>query len=461
MHITPSRKTEFQALIQDDPLLCSLAETIIVGWPDNINDAPHALCPYHGHRNILTVEDGLILWGEALIIPSSEREKILQAIHEGHMGIRKCQNRANTVFIGLESTQRSNVSLNHAQHANVTAHRNHYSYSSQHQLWNTNGNSSALSNFHYDGSEYLVVTDYYSKMPIIKESLNLNAMPPRPSQSLRNSSQNMASWRYSILTMAPQFANALFNEFATDWKLNHNTSSPRNPRSNGQAETAIKTIKRLLICAKCSGQDPYLALLAYHGMPIDAHLLSPVEMLYQWVLHTTVPQQIRHTDPDANAEHDHLNQHATQSAEYHSQGGCHKKPAFFASQTTSVLNHARNLWLPVTIICKANNGSYLIQVIGGRQYRCVQDHIQECHPDVVKPDKSNIGNVAPATSASAPATQAVRLPTAVAPTTLTPTAPAATLQLHAKLHLQYVHHNEQRHHPLEPLQARLAHPLLS
>ena len=61
VHITPDRKTEFQALIQDDPLLCSLAETIITGWPDNINDVPHALCPYHGHRYTLTVEDGLIL----------------------------------------------------------------------------------------------------------------------------------------------------------------------------------------------------------------------------------------------------------------------------------------------------------------------------------------------------------------------------------------------------------------
>ena len=42
VHITPDTKTEFQALIHDDVLLCSLAETIIAGWPDNINDIPHA-----------------------------------------------------------------------------------------------------------------------------------------------------------------------------------------------------------------------------------------------------------------------------------------------------------------------------------------------------------------------------------------------------------------------------------
>ena len=88
-------------------------------------------------------------------------------------------------------------------------------------------------------------------------------------------------------------------------------------------------------------------------------------MLYQWVLCTTVPQQIRHTDTHANAEHDHLNQHVTQIAEYHDQQACHKKPPFFASQTMSVPIDARNLWLPATIIHKANNGSYLVYLIGG------------------------------------------------------------------------------------------------
>ena len=53
---------------------------------------------------------------------------------------------------------------------------------------------------------------------------------------------------------------------------------------------------------------------------------------------------------------------------------------------------------PATIICKANNGSFLVQIIGGGQYRCAHDHIWECHPDAVKPDTSNIGDVAPATS---------------------------------------------------------------
>ena len=33
IHITPEKKLEFQRTIQDDPLLQSLAETIVAGWP--------------------------------------------------------------------------------------------------------------------------------------------------------------------------------------------------------------------------------------------------------------------------------------------------------------------------------------------------------------------------------------------------------------------------------------------
>ena len=57
-----------------------------------------------------------------------------------------------------------------------------------------------------------------------------------------------------------------------------------NPRSNGQAESAVKIVKGLLTHAKYSGQDPHLALLAYRSTPVDAHLQSPAEMLYQHVI---------------------------------------------------------------------------------------------------------------------------------------------------------------------------------
>ena len=114
---------------------------------------------------------------------------------------------------------------------------------------------------------------------------------------------------------------------------------------------------------------------------------------------------------------------ATQSAAYHD---CHCKQnsLLYAGQTVSVLNDAKTLWLPATVIWQAKHGSYLVQVIGGGEYRHAHDHIHECHPDAVKPDRSTIADVAPATHECSPGMPPVR-PAPAAPVAA-PVADATT-----------------------------------
>ena len=69
----------------------TLADMIITGWPDIIKAVPDLLCPYWQHHETLTMEDGLVLCGEALIIPPLERERILQQLHQFHQGTTKAQ----------------------------------------------------------------------------------------------------------------------------------------------------------------------------------------------------------------------------------------------------------------------------------------------------------------------------------------------------------------------------------
>ena len=114
-----------------------------------------------------------------------------------------------------------------------------------------------------------------------------------------------------------EFASYLFSQFGKEWSFNHIAHSPRNSRSNGQAKATVEIMKYLLTCAKYSGEDPYLTILAYRSTPTDSHLYSLVDSLYQRAVHSTVLQSIRHNDPQAAADHDHLNKHATQSAAYH------------------------------------------------------------------------------------------------------------------------------------------------
>ena len=69
--------------------MCALANMIITGWPNDIKAVPYPLCPYWQHRETITIEDGLILYGEALIIPPSERDRLLQQLHQFHQGTTK------------------------------------------------------------------------------------------------------------------------------------------------------------------------------------------------------------------------------------------------------------------------------------------------------------------------------------------------------------------------------------
>ena len=69
----------------------ALADIIISGWPNDIKEVPHPLCPYWQHHESLTVEDGLVFCLEILIIHPSEREKVLGTLHPSHQGITKTQ----------------------------------------------------------------------------------------------------------------------------------------------------------------------------------------------------------------------------------------------------------------------------------------------------------------------------------------------------------------------------------
>ena len=73
----------------------------------------------------------------------------------------------------------------------------------------------------------------------------------------------------------PQFDNHHFKKFAADYGFEHKTSSPRYPQSNGYAERAVQTAKKVLGTAEENNEDPYLALLSHRNTPRDNILGSP------------------------------------------------------------------------------------------------------------------------------------------------------------------------------------------
>ena len=90
----------------------------------------------------------------------------------------------------------------------------------------------------------------------------------------------------------PQFSADVFTEFTKAYGISHNTSSPRYPQGNGEAERVVKTIKSILN----KSENPYLGLLAYRTTALQ-NGYSPSQLLMGRKLRSTVPQLQTHFSP--------------------------------------------------------------------------------------------------------------------------------------------------------------------
>ncbi|XP_021359256.1 uncharacterized protein K02A2.6-like [Mizuhopecten yessoensis] len=76
-----------------DAMLSRVYDAAMRGWSDAVDKELHA---YYERRNEVTVQQGCLLWGIRVIIPSSLRDEVLRVIHEGHLGVVKMKSLARS-----------------------------------------------------------------------------------------------------------------------------------------------------------------------------------------------------------------------------------------------------------------------------------------------------------------------------------------------------------------------------
>ena len=75
-----------------------LQHVITQGFPDHRNQLPDRCRHYWNVREHLTVDDGLIVYGCCLLIPSSMRQQMLASFHELHQGSVRTKERARLLI---------------------------------------------------------------------------------------------------------------------------------------------------------------------------------------------------------------------------------------------------------------------------------------------------------------------------------------------------------------------------
>ena len=275
---------------QSDPTCSVLSEYCRKGWPDKHSIDP-VTKPYWESRGELTFGEGLLLCGGRIVVPAGKQSETLEKLHRGHQGIQRCRLRAqmSVWWPGISSQIREFV--NQCSECSKQAQQSKEPLIST-QLPEYPWQKAATDLFVLGGKTYLLVVDYYSRFP---EVIQLNTTT---SESIIRGLKSVFA-RHGIPEIlisdnGPQYSSSEFAQFSESYGFAHLTSSPHYPQSNGHAERAVKTVKKLLK----ETSDQYLALLSYRSTPLPWCGLSPAELSQGRRLRTDIPQTKQSLTPN-------------------------------------------------------------------------------------------------------------------------------------------------------------------
>ena len=393
---TSSLLEEIRTATDEDDELRSLKDVIYVGWPQSRSDVHRVLLPYWNFRDELTIDNGIVTKGTRIVIPRKIRSRILAQLHLAHQGVEKTRLHARTavywpgIYDDIEQMVKACSICQEAQPqqpkepmipADVPP-----------RAWHTVG----ADLFYSKGTEYLLVSDYYSKFPFVRR-LPAKCTSAAVVLQLKQIFSEQGIPQIVRTDNGPQFNSKEFSEFSSVYGFKHVTSSPHYPRSNGFIESQVKIVKRTLEKVAKDNSDPHLALLYLRSTPVDSKLPSPAQLLQHRSFMDTLPKIPSKGDDNVLARLEDR-QHVHKSLyDQHAKAMEPLRPG----QPVSVLDPTSHTWKPATVrtVCDEPR-SYAVVTSAGNEVRRNRAHLKERQPERQPGEKPTPAAAATAESSS-------------------------------------------------------------
>ena len=94
LQATQKSLQEYGKAQASDSVCSTIVKYCQIGWPDKHKIEPHLKVLWKNRE--LTANQGLLLYGRCIVVPSTLRTETLQKIHDGHQGIVRCRLRARS-----------------------------------------------------------------------------------------------------------------------------------------------------------------------------------------------------------------------------------------------------------------------------------------------------------------------------------------------------------------------------
>ena len=266
---------------QDEDKIClKLKEFCREGWPEKhkMNDA---LQPYWQCKGEITVQQGILMKADLVIIPSELRLEVLDKIHNRHLGTKKCQERTKRKVWWPGLSRQIEELVQECPNCIMTR-RNHAEPMIPFRLPKRPWQKVGTDLFHWKGQEFVLVADYFSRY------CEIGVLHKSTSQEVINHLKAIFTHHGIPETIVSdngaQYSSGEFSKFAHEWGFTQIKSSPNYPQSKSEAERMVQTMKNLPTKAK----DPYKAMLASRATPLE-NGYSPAGLSMGRRLRTTLP----------------------------------------------------------------------------------------------------------------------------------------------------------------------------
>ena len=266
-------------------------ETILAGFPDNNEELDPIIRPYAKMKDLLCIDDGLVVCGQRLLIPKIMRKDIVARLHISHQGIERTRRRTrqsvywpginNDVENAVQSCQECQKLLPSLQKEPMLTDEEP---TRPFQV-------TSADYFDHAGKDYLIYTDRLSGWPMV-QMFNRGATAVKLLSTLRNFFSATGVPEILRSDNGPQFNAGITKKFLQRWAVRHNTSSPTYAQSNGHAESSVKQVKHLIIkCTKNGNMDTdefALGLLEVRNTP-KQNGQSPAQMVFGHPIRSNIP----------------------------------------------------------------------------------------------------------------------------------------------------------------------------
>ena len=273
-----------------------LQAAVTSGFPDARANLSASIQEYWQYRDDLSIVDGVIMLGQRMIIPTELRTTVLQALHGAHQGVSGMKSRAqDSVFwpgISLAIDQVRGQCAICCQMAPSQPHLPPTTPTAPTYPFQR----IAADYFALGGIKYLVIVDRFTGWPHICRA--------QKSHEATGASGLVRALKVIFATFGapeevssdggPEFSAAETQDFLSRWGVHHRLSSAYNPRSNGRAEVAVKSMKRLLkdntgIGGSLDDDRVVAGLLQYRNTPDPDTGMSPSQILFGRALRDRIP----------------------------------------------------------------------------------------------------------------------------------------------------------------------------